>query len=199
MWQTTNKENWWKDHFVHEDTWTDVKGNPLTPSHSLLPFRKAPKNPGHDVFWSSDDCRDWAEAFGYTYLRQRIIRHPEGHNELQSFPIDLKKTDPADLTLYYNQFYSWMDNSGREIHQPTNPLVKQFYPLDLSSVEALWGEKTSHLERPTVQRGHPSTLTPNYPTPHPVNPDYRHVEDLCDRTDNDLKLRQWNVLITCQK
>jgi hypothetical protein len=187
-----NPRTWWQQQAVQEPTWTDPSGGPLTPSTPLTPFRKSPRNPGHDTFWTSNDCRDW-KVFGYTYLGKRILPGPSGQNEIKTFPIDLEHSNKEELITYCGQFYAWMDHSGMETHQPTPALIKQFYPIDLSTVEALTGTPSS--ERPSLYRAHPSR-TPYSPRPDPLKPDYSHLHGLITK---DCRLRQWDVLIHAEK
>jgi hypothetical protein len=82
-----------------------------------------------------------------------------------------------------------MDNAA-----PGNPsLIRQFYPIDLSDVEALTGKPGP--ERPPLIRAHPSRI-PSNQTPDAVRPDYTHLKGLLT---HDGKLRQWNIHIQAEK
>jgi hypothetical protein len=171
--------------------WAVPEGHIERPSDHLLPFRKSKRNGGHETFWTSDDVRNW-QNLGYTYLGKRINRGVSGQNELVSFPIGLDKTDPKDLKAFCTQFYGWMDNKGMDEMAPIPDLIYQFYPIDITQVEALTGKPAS--ERPPLPRPHPSR-TPNNPTPNPIYPDYSHLKGLI----HNGCLRQWNAYITVEK
>ncbi len=169
-----------------EGTFAVPAGTIQTPSDDLIPFRKEKSNPGHDKFWTSEDVRDW-NKFGYNYLGKRIIRGASGQNELSTFPIDLDVTDRRDLNIYFGQFYAWTANSA-----PTPSLLTQFYPIDVSNIEALTGKLAD--ERPTYPRAHPSR-TPNDPIPDATKPDYSYLDGHIKYG----KLRQWNANVRVQK
>jgi hypothetical protein len=170
--------------------WAVPAGHIERPSDPLLPFRKSKRAGAQDTYWTSDDVRDW-QVLGYTYLGKRINRGDSGQNELVSFPIEIGRTNPKDLKAFCSQFYGWMDNSAVEVERPVPDLLYQFYPIDISQVEALTGK---HSDRPPISRTHPSR-TPNNPTPNPLYPDYSHLHGLL----NNGCLRQWNAYITVEK
>lgn len=192
LWQARlglhDSRSWWKQQAAGESNWTAPKGASQKPSDYLVPFRHPKSNPGHEVFWTSDDVRDW-KKLGYTYLGKRVISGASGQNELISFPIDLENTSSANLNAYSGQFYGWMDNAA-----PGSPsLIKQFYPIDLSNVEALTGKPGP--ERPPLIRAHPSRI-PSNQIPDPLKPDYAHLKGLLT---HDGKLRQWNIHLQAEK
>jgi hypothetical protein len=170
--------------------WAVPAGHIQRPSDFLLPFRKSKRAGGDEEFWTSDGVKNW-EDLGYTYLGKRINRGTSGENEQVSFEIKLWETDPKDLNAYCSQFYGWMDSSEVGVERPVPDLLYQFYPIDISQVEALTGK---HTDRPPMPRPHPSR-TPNNPKPNPLYPDYTHLHGLLV----DGCLRQWNAYITVEK
>ena len=174
----------------HNMNWVVRPGDVERPSDPLYPFRKSKRNSDNDTFWTSNDVRNW-QNFGYTYLGKRIKPGASGHNEMISFPIDLYKTDPKDLKVFCTQFYGWMDNKGMDDMAPIPDLIYQFYPTDISNVEALTGKPSSErpLPKPYISR------TPNNPTPNPTYPDYSHLKGLILNGC----MRQWNAYITVEK
>ena len=190
LWQASlgshDKRGWWDEQATAEGTWAVPEGTVQKSSDSLVPFRKSKKNTSHEIFWTSNEIRNW-KTLGYTYQGKRIVSRASGLNDLVSFDIDLDATDLISLNTFYGQFYSWMDNAA-----PVPALVRQFYPFDISSVEALTGKPAP--ERPALPRAHPSR-TPTTPSPDTVKPDYSHLEGLIE----DGKLRQWNANIRVQK
>jgi hypothetical protein len=138
LWQTKlgsdDPNSWWVEEAMGEQNWAVAAGTMQHPSDPLIPFRKSKATPGDETFWSSTDIRNW-KPLGYNYLGRRIVSGASGRNELTTFPIDLDVTDSGDLNAFFGQFYSWMATGA-----PLPALLKQFYPLDLSKVEALTGK-----------------------------------------------------------
>jgi hypothetical protein len=161
------------------------------PSDSLVPFRYSAKDPAHEDCWTSDDVQDWT-ALGYTYHGKYVARGSSGQNELVTFPIEFGKTDPKQLNSFVNQFYGWTDTPADGFPD----LLHQFYPINLSQVEALTGERASRspLHAPVLP-SHPERIPSDGPA-DPEKADYGFMSDLL--TSNG-EFRQWDVHIVAEK
>lgn len=191
LWQVKqglkNPSSWWDQQPLGERNWAISRGTVQTPKDDLKPFRRGRRDPGNEIFWTSEDVRKWS-VLGYTYLGKKV-RGSSGQNELVSFPIDFSETSQEDLNTYFNQFYGWMD-----IAAPGYPaLIGQFYPINLSEVEALTGR--SGPDRPSALPSHPSGIPGDEP-PNPNEVDYSHMPEHI-RQNN--QLRQWDIHIVAEK
>ena len=185
-----SKSSWWAETKSVEANWTMKQGAVQKPTDALIPFRKAPRDLNNETCWSSDDIRDW-KSFGYTYLGKTVKRNQTtGQNELHNFPVDLENVQEADLNTYFNQFYGWLD-APTETKYPD--LIRQFYPIDLSQVEALTGKPGP--DRPTGIPSNPGRLG-DQPPPDPSKPDYSSIPASCIEHG---KLRQWDIQIKAEK
>jgi hypothetical protein len=154
-----------------------------------VPFRKPPNNESDgDGFWSSDDVRDW-RTFGYTYQGKYVTRDSSGKYELSTFDITPGKTETKEINSFINQFYSWMD-------LPTNrypSLIAQFYPIDVSQVEALTGNHGP--ERPHILPRH----SDRFPKESPPDAEKIDYEFISEGLVKNGKLRQWDLHILAEK
>jgi len=138
--------------------------------------------------WTSEGVRDWTKL-GYTYLGKYVQGAP-GQNALIPFHITLDKTEAKELNTYVNQFYGWTDIPG----QPFPDLVHQFYPINLSQVEALSGNNGPgrHAQYP-LPPSHPERVPK---IPDPIKPDYEHMSDYFEEK---WSFRQWDIQIIAEK
>jgi len=216
LWQaqrpTNDSSSWWTSKPAGEANRAFQMGDTLKPSDPLVPFRYSERNPGHENFYTSDKIRDWT-SLGYTYLVKRIVRNKStGRNEIATSLLAYGNSNSAEYTTYFNQFYGWLD-----IPESTYPdLIRQFYPIDLSNVEALTGKYVSQstivISNPTttITPASPSSLDagvtvklPSYPgrlgdgPPPSINlVDYGYSSRLLGYSNT---LRQWDLHIVAEK
>ncbi len=207
LWQAqlTSKDqrSWWTQRRAGEANRAVPNGALQTPSDHLLPFRKSMRNPDHESFYTSDEIRKWTDL-GYTYLAKRVVRGRSGQNELVAFPLTLDDTNSVDCTTYINQFYGWLD-----VPESSYPdLIRQFYPINLSQIEALSGKESDSTPLvdvsaipATIPSMIPLTLPSHHeritdrPTPDPEKVDYGSMTDMIHKG----KLRQWDLHIIAEK
>ncbi|KAF2166719.1 hypothetical protein M409DRAFT_54512 [Zasmidium cellare ATCC 36951] len=63
MWQTLNPDKYGAQQVAPHSTWTIAQGSTQGPSSPLTPFYKNTNG----QFWTTNDVRDWANTFKYTY------------------------------------------------------------------------------------------------------------------------------------
>jgi hypothetical protein len=162
----------------------------VKPSDGLQPFQSPQGIGTKEPFWSSDGIRDWT-TLGYTYHGKYVKRNGKGENDLGSFPFLPEGVKSEDMNSFINQFYSWSDLPLRSYPA----ILSQFYPVDLSRVEALTGE---YMHKPTVV-GLPSHMDR---LPQDRIPDPRSIEsgDILEGILFDHnKVRQWDLHIQAEK
>lgn len=118
-----------------------------------------------------------------------MIRGSSGQNELATFDILPENADTKKINSFVNQFYSWMD-------LPTSsypPLIAQFYPVDISQVEALSGSDGPG--RPGELPSHPERIAKG----ELPNTDEIEYDFISDDLIKDGKLRQWDLHIRAEK
>lgn len=196
-------------------------GASLTPDDPLVPFRRSRRNPSHEDLYTSQSIRRWTDL-GYTYLVKRVVRNQStGRNELDSSLLTLDHAGSPVYNVYFNQFYGWLD-----VPESTYPeLIRQFYPIDLSQVEALTGRltDTSHpvvnistatisepsaaitpvtVSPPSMEGGltirlpsYPERLQ-NRPPPPTDTVDYGYISNFLGQRN---EFRQWELHIVAEK
>jgi hypothetical protein len=193
LWQAqqsfSDPNSWWSENRAEEGTWSVARGTVQKPSDGLVPFRKPPSGESEgDGFWSSNEVRDWT-TFGYTYHGKYVTRDSSGKYQLSTFDINPAKTEAKEINSFINQFYSWMD-------LPTNTypsLIAQFYPIDVSQVEALTGNDGPG--RPHILPHH-SGRFPKESPPDAENIDYDFISEGLIKNG---RLRQWDLHILAEK
>lgn len=161
------------------------------PIDSLHPFRSPKKNASGEYFWSSDDARDWT-TLGYNYVGKYIAQGSSGKKDIVPFHISLKETNSTELMTFFNTFYGWAD-----VAAPRYPdILREFYPIDVSSIEALTAKEALEPNRPPIFRPYSSEIPHEKPPPLQVPVDYSHIPP---HLREGGKLRQWDLHISAEK